>query len=145
MGEITTTSTSTRGKEGRLSSISFPMLNSTNYTVWTIRIKVLLKVHELWEGIEEETTNVKKNNMATALLFQSIPETLILEVGDLKTAKELWEAIKSRNMGADQVREARLQILTTEFDRLKMKEGDKIDDFVEKISEISSRRNYGGI
>lgn len=77
--------------------------------------------------------------MATTLLFQSIPETLILQVGELKTAEEVCEAIKSRNMGAYQVREARLQTLMTEFERLKMKDADKIDDFVGKLSEISSK------
>ena len=39
-------------------------------------------------------------------------------------------------MGAYRVREARLQTLMAEFDRLKMKDTDKIDDFVGKLSEI---------
>lgn len=42
-------------------------------------------------------------------------------------------------MGEDRVREARLQTLMTEFDRMEMRETDKIDDFVSKISEISSK------
>ena len=69
----------------------------------------MLKVHEVWEEVETETNDVKKNNMAMVLLFQSIPETLILQVGELETAKKVWEAIKVRHMGADRVREARLQ------------------------------------
>ena len=115
------------------------MLNATNYTVWAMRIKILLKVHEVWEVVENESDNSMKNNMATALLFQSIPETLILQVGELDTAKKVWEAIKARHMGADGVREARLQILSAEFYRLKMKETYTIDDFVGRLSEISSK------
>lgn len=42
-------------------------------------------------------------------------------------------------MGADRVREARLQTLTADFNRLKMKETDKIDSFVGKISELSTK------
>lgn len=42
-------------------------------------------------------------------------------------------------MGAERVREARLQTFMSEFDRLKMKDGEKIDDFVGKISEISAK------
>lgn len=137
MGDITTVSS--KPKEGGSASISCPMLNATNYTVWAIRIKVLLKVHKVWDAIEHESDDAEKNNMAIALLFQSIPETLILQVGELDTAKQVWEAIKSRHMGADRVREARLQTLMCEFDRLKMKDTDKIDDFVGKISEISSK------
>lgn len=50
---------------------------------------------------------------------------------------------KTHHVGADRVREVRLQTLMTEFDRLKMKETDKIDDFVGKLSEISSKTTQG--
>lgn len=40
-------------------------------------------------------------------------------------------------MGAERVREARLQTLMSEFDRLRMKDDEKIDDFVGRITEIS--------
>lgn len=82
---------------------------------------------------------IKIINMAMALLFQSIPEALILQVGDLDSLKVVWEAIKARHVGADRVREARLQTLMAEFDRIKMKETDTIDVFVEKLSEITSK------
>ena len=59
-----------------------------------------------------------------------------MQIGESETAKKIWEAIKSRHMGADRVREARLQTLMSEFDRLRMKDDDKIDDFVGKLSEI---------
>ena len=42
-------------------------------------------------------------------------------------------------MGADRVRVARLQTLTADFNRLKMKETDTIDSFVGKISELSTK------
>ena len=85
-------------------------------------MNVLLKVHKVWESIEPETDDSDKSDIARAFLFQSIPETLILQVGNLKTAKEVWEAIKTRNVGADRVREARLQTLMDEFNRMKMKD-----------------------
>lgn len=76
-------------KEGGSSSINCLMLNATNYIVWEIQMKILLRVHEVWEVVEEESTVTKKNNMATALTFQSIPETLILQVGNLNFAKKV--------------------------------------------------------
>lgn len=137
MGDLSTVLT--KPKEGGPSSFSCPMLTNTNYTVWAIRIKVLLKLHNVWDNVEAESTDAEKNNMAIALLFQSIPETLILQVGELNTANKVWEAIKSRYMGADRVREARLQTLMSEFDRLRMKDDEKVDDFVGRMSEISSK------
>ena len=99
MGDITTTTTKPK-EGGGPSSISCPMLNSTNYTVWAMRISVLLKVHKVWEVIDNESKDRDKNDMATALLFQSISEALILQVGELDTAKQVWEANKARHMGA---------------------------------------------
>ncbi|XP_022570911.2 uncharacterized protein LOC106407057 [Brassica napus] len=136
MGDLVTT---TVKKDGGASSISCPMLTATNYTVWSIRMKLLLRVHKVWEIIENESVESDKNDIATALLFQSIPETMILQTGGLDTARKVWDAIKTRYVGADRVREARLQTLMTEFDRLKMKDTEKIDDFVGKLSELSSK------
>lgn len=121
------------------SFIKCPMLNASNYTVWEIQMKVSLKVNKVWETIESGIENEEKDNMAIALLFQSIPEALILQVGDLDTSKAILDAIKARHVGAERVKEARLQTLMAEFDRIKMKETDTIDVFVGRLSEISSK------
>lgn len=128
----------TKPRDGEKSSIKCPMLTSTNYTVWAIRMKNLLKINKVWDLVETETNEMDKNDMAIGLLFQGMPESLILQVGELSTAKKVWDAIKTRHVGAERVREARLQTLMAEFDRLKMKETDKIDDFVGKLTEITT-------
>ncbi|XP_013673593.2 uncharacterized protein LOC106377926 [Brassica napus] len=147
MGDLTII-TSAKPKEGEQSSIKCPMLTSTNYTVWAIRMKNILRVHKVWSIIETATEDDDKsddkNDMATALLFQAIPEALVLQVGELDTVKKVWDAIKTRYVGAERVREARLQTLMSEFDRLKMKETEKIDDFAGKLSEISSKSSALG-
>lgn len=120
-------------------SIKFPMLTTSNYTVWSMRMEIALKVNEVWETIEPGIKDVKPNNMAIALLFQSIPEALILQVGKINTAKGVWDAIKTRHVGAERVKEARIQTLMAEFDKLKMKDGDTIDGFVGKLTEITSK------
>ena len=80
-----------------------------------------------------------------ALLFQSIPESLILQVGELNQAKQVWDAIKARYMGAELVREARLQTLTNKFDRLKMKETETIDNYRGKLSELAAKSSALGV
>ncbi|KAG7599393.1 Zinc finger CCHC-type [Arabidopsis suecica] len=81
-----------KSKEGGgSSSIQCPMLNSSNYTVWAIRMKSCLRVHKAWEVIETETTDVDKSDMATTLLLQSIPEALVLQVGELNSAKKILD------------------------------------------------------
>ncbi|KAG7565310.1 Integrase catalytic core [Arabidopsis suecica] len=127
-----------RNKESS-SSIQCPMLNASNYTVWNMRMKGVLRVHKVWDTIEPGNNDVEKNDLARVLLFQSISEAMILQVGEHETAKEVWEAIKTRNLGADRVKEARLQTLMAEFDRLKMKETETIDEFAGKLSEIATK------
>ena len=121
------------------STVVCPMLSSTNYTVWAMGMKVLLRVHKVRESIEPGTDDEEKKDIATALLFQSIPENLILQVGEVDSPKEIWEAVKSRNLGAERVKEARLQTLMNEFERLRMKDTDSIDIFSGKISELASK------
>lgn len=82
--------------------------------------------------IETASDEDDKNDVAIALLFQAIPETLVLQVGELDTAKKVWDAIKTRHVGAERVKEARLHTLMSEFDPLTMKDTKKIDDFVNK-------------
>ena len=91
-------------KEAGPASIKYPMLTSINYTVWSMRMKIALKVSEVWEAIDPGTKDEKKNSMATVLLFQSIPEGLIMQVGDLDTTKAIWDAIKTRHVGAERVK-----------------------------------------
>jgi len=44
--------------------------------------EVMLRVHKVWDTIEPGLTDDNKNDVATALIFQSIPEALTLQVGN---------------------------------------------------------------
>ena len=137
MSEIVAANKSKEG--GGSTSIQCPMLNNANYTVWCMRMEAALRVHKVWQLIDPESENEEKNDLAQALLFQSIPESLTLQVGKLITAKEVWDKIQSRNLGAERVKEAKLQTLMAEFDRLKMKDTETIDEFAGKLSEIQTK------
>ena len=41
------------------SGVKFPMLTSSNYTVWSMRMKIALKVCEVWEVIDPGTKDEK--------------------------------------------------------------------------------------
>ncbi|XP_076894705.1 uncharacterized protein LOC143547077 [Bidens hawaiensis] len=101
-----------------------PILNSTNYTVWAIRMKVLLNVRKVWDTIDPSVTDDDKNNIAIALIYHSIPEATIMQVSNLESAK---------------VKMARLQTLMNEFYRMRMKETETIDEFVAKLLCTASK------
>ena len=92
-----------------------------------------------------EYADPKRNDVAMALLFQSIPEALILQIGEQNTAKKLWDAMKSRHQGVDRVKEARLQTLMADLDKLMMSESDTVDGFAGKISGIAAQSASLGV
>nr|KAJ0224693.1 hypothetical protein LSAT_V11C100031930 [Lactuca sativa] len=127
-------------KESNTMTLQCPVLSSTNYTIWAMRMRAIFNVHGVWEAIDPGVNgDAKKNNIAIALLFQAIPEEQTLLIGNLTTAKEMWEVLKTRHLGADRIREARLQTLMGEFENLKMKDQEVIDNFANKLSEYASR------
>lgn len=62
-----------RGKEIRATSVQCSMLRPTDYTIWAIRIKVMLRIHKVWETIDLGATNAEKNDLATSFLYQLFP------------------------------------------------------------------------
>nr|GEX21400.1 EXS, C-terminal [Tanacetum cinerariifolium] len=106
---------------------------------WWMRMEVLLGIHGVWDVVDPGSDDAKKNNIVKGLLFQSIPEDLVLQIGNLQIEKEMWEAIKTRNLEAERVKEARLQTLITEFENMKMLDNDTIDEYAPKLSGIVSK------
>ncbi|XP_076912938.1 uncharacterized protein LOC143571386 [Bidens hawaiensis] len=119
-----------------------PMLTKNNYTTWALRIKALFRSHDLWDVVEPRSVAAvyeKKNNATIAYLFQSIPEEQIQQVGQYETAWEIWNAIKTRYVGEERVKETRRHTLITECETMRMKDTDTIDDFSGRLSGIASK------
>ncbi|XP_021995420.1 uncharacterized protein LOC110892571 [Helianthus annuus] len=118
-------------------SLQCPMLTSTNYNIWAIRIKAVFRVHGILQALEpgEQEVEAKKDDMAVALLLQAIPEELVFQVAQFQKAKEIWEALKTRYVGVERVREAKIEQLENEFESLTMKETETIDSFAGRISQ----------
>ncbi|XP_076955594.1 uncharacterized protein LOC143630479 [Bidens hawaiensis] len=126
-------------KETISGSFQCPRLTKTNYTIWSMHMEVIFGIHGVWDVIHPGSNDAKQNNIAKALLFQSIPEEQILQIGNFKLAKEMWDAIKSRNMGAERVKDGRLHTLIREFDGLMMNETETIDEYASRMTAISSK------
>ncbi|VFQ67786.1 unnamed protein product, partial [Cuscuta campestris] len=52
------------------------------------------------------------------------------------TAKEMWDKLEVTYEGTDQVREAKIDFLTQEYEMFRMKEHEKIDDMFDRFSKI---------
>ncbi|KAK9047932.1 hypothetical protein SSX86_033106 [Deinandra increscens subsp. villosa] len=137
----------TTGNQSNNISLQCPKLTTTNYTSWSIMVETILRAYGLWGAIDPVTgaaVDDKKNYQTKAIIFQSLPEDVLLQVAKHKNAKDVWEAIRVRYLGADRVQKARLQTLRSELEMLRMKENETVDEFAGKISGIEAKfKNLG--
>ncbi|GJY48969.1 hypothetical protein Tco_0438925 [Tanacetum coccineum] len=137
--------TSKKDEGGMSMTFQCPILNSTNYTIWAVKIKALFNVYGIWEALEPKgEVDTKTNTMAIAYLFQALPEQLTLQVAHHTYAADIWNDLKARFVGIHKVKEARLQTLESEFENLKMKDSESLDEFTGKISQLVSQASNLG-
>nr|GEW45993.1 zinc finger, CCHC-type [Tanacetum cinerariifolium] len=126
--EISTTSTP---------QFQCPMLKPLNYSLWAIRMQMILEANGLWETIEpnEKTqADYRKDKTAIAFLYQALPEDQLLKITKHKTAKAICDALKTRHIREERVQQARLETLKSDFEMLYMKEDETIDTFTTKLT-----------
>ncbi|CAD6270422.1 unnamed protein product [Miscanthus lutarioriparius] len=126
----------------------YPTLTSTNYTSWCIHVQAIMEDREEWEIVEPaadatvptaaEAEKIKaKDKKIKANLLQCIPDDILMQVAKKKTGEEVWDSLKARFVGADRVRDARLQTLKSQFDAVEMKEDESLDQVVGKLTALS--------
>lgn len=120
--------------------LSYPLLARGNYTAWSLKMKVFMQAQGVWNAVESCDTKAvveeKIDKIALAMIYQAIPEDVLLSVSEKKTAKDAWEAIKTLCQGAEKVKKARVQTLKSEFEALCMKDSDQIDEFYMKLNGL---------
>lgn len=99
-----------------------------------------MQAHGVWEAIEPKDPKVavedKIDKRALAVIFQGLPEEILLALAEKKTSKDAWNAIKTMYLGADKVKAAKAQTLKGEFEALTMKENEQLDDFYLKLNSL---------
>lgn len=130
-------------KEGSSIVLKCVQLTDSNYTTWAVLMETILKAYGLWETInpKEGSSATDEKNMHTtkAMIFQTLPQDILMQVAQYETAKEVWDSVKVRYLGADLVQKARLQTLRSELETLKMKENESVKDFSGKLGSIKAK------
>jgi hypothetical protein len=125
-------------KEGGV-SLSYPMLTTTNYSTWVIKMEANMDAQGLWEAIEPAAGDSKKDKLTRACIFEAVLDDVLQQIAKKKTAKEVWESLKTRCLGVDRVKKARVQTLKSDFKDLHMKDTKSIDEFAGKISGLANK------
>jgi hypothetical protein len=134
----------------------YPTLMNTNYTSWCIRVQAIMEDREEWDVVEPEESTLAtaptaaeaakmtaRDKKVKAHLLQCIPDDIFMQVAKKKTGKEVWDSLKAQFVGADRVRDARLQTLKSEFDAVTMKEDDR-SSCGETNDSVSEEQQLGG-
>ena len=117
------------------------MLTADNYTVWAIKAQAILDVHTVWEAVApgDAVVNAKKCKAARALILGALPEDMLLQVATKLAAREVWDSLKVRFVGADRVRAARRATLRGELNRMKMADGEELDVYGGRLAATAAR------
>nr|GEZ73945.1 zinc finger, CCHC-type [Tanacetum cinerariifolium] len=76
-------------------SLQCPKLTETNYTTWALLMETILKAHGQWKTIDtEDTVDEKKAHTSKAMIFQTLPEDVLMQAAQCSTTKEVWDSIK---------------------------------------------------
>ncbi|VFQ76027.1 unnamed protein product [Cuscuta campestris] len=121
-------------------------IHSTNFQLWlVIKNGEEIPMKKVGETTVPKTENeydaedIKKiENYAKAInmLYCAVNPDDYRKISCCTTAKEMWDKLEVTYEGTDQVREAKIDFLTQEYEMFRMKEGEKIDDMFDRFSKI---------
>ncbi|WVZ49440.1 hypothetical protein U9M48_000802, partial [Paspalum notatum var. saurae] len=118
------------------SSGSFPTLTKMNYYDWAALMRVMLQARGLWITVSLGSDDVTEDRMALEVISKAVPTEMMGMIASKPSAKAAWEAIKVMNIGVERVRKAKAATLQREFDSLKFRDGETVDDFGIRVGRI---------
>src|ERR1044072_58603 len=97
---------------------------------------ITFKKEEDWS--KEEDEEALANSKALNAIFNGVDKNMFILINTCTVAKEAWEILRTAHEGTSRVRMSRLQILTTQFETLRMSEEQTIAEFHMQIRDIAN-------
>ena len=130
-----------------------PYFDGSNYAFWKVRMRAFLcSIDEtVWDAVEigwtkPETTKStwdkaafaasNANSKALNAIFCSVSLDEFHRISHITVAKEAWQILETTYEGTKKVKDTKLQMLTTQFEELRMSEDESFDSFYSKINEV---------
>ena len=134
-----------------------PVLTERNYDTWFIKMGTIPCAQHLWEfvtiGYPEPADqdaklalsnaqfvvlkeNRKKDNKALGLIQQGLSESIFLKISSAESSKKAWDTLETCYQGVTKVKNVKLQNLRRDFENLKMKDSETIDNFMTQVMSV---------
>ena len=135
------------------SSNKAPLFDGTNYAFWKIRMKTYLSAlgFGTWDAVKKGYTPpptgpsdeagrkaFECDAKARNALMCGLVDSELVKVIACKSAREIWNKLKSIHEGDDKVKEAKLQTHRAQFEGLKMNEDETIEAYMLRVNEITN-------
>jgi hypothetical protein len=104
-------------------------------------MRVNLQAQGLWHAVEPEEEDVIEyhdDRLAFAVILRAVQPEMLSSLATKRTAQSAWEAIKSRQIGVQRVRDANAEQLRKEFDHIRFKDGESVDDFSMRLTGLTN-------
>jgi hypothetical protein len=116
---------------------SYPALTKTNYSDWTLLMKVKLKPQTLWSVIEDDGTDQQEELMVLDKLCGAVPPEMVPTIAKKETTKEAWNVIATMRVSDDRVKKAMTQQLRRKFDLITFDDDETVEDYALRLSGMA--------
>ncbi|VFQ68269.1 unnamed protein product [Cuscuta campestris] len=96
------------------------------------------------EFTDEDCKKMELNAKAINMIYYGVNADDYRKISRCETAKQMWEKLEVTYEGIAQVREAKIDYLTHEYELFSMKENEKIEEMFERFSNIINPLNLLG-
>ena len=127
--------------------------DGSNYTFWKVRMRTFLCSIDksVWDAIDIGWTRLEAakstwdkaaltasnaNSKALNAIFCGVSPDEFHRISHITVTKEAWEILENTYEGTKKVKDTKLQMLTTQFEELKMSEDESFDSFYSKLNEV---------
>ncbi|KAG7570493.1 Zinc finger CCHC-type [Arabidopsis thaliana x Arabidopsis arenosa] len=139
------------------------VFDGQNYEFWAARMRTTLMNKDLWDVVKEgvpevssskgletpgadqikEATNLRalkiKDTAALQIIQHAVADTIFDKILSATTAKHAWDLLEYSYQGNEKVKMVRLQSLRRDFENLKMKEGEKVKVYSDRIQAVANQ------
>jgi hypothetical protein len=129
---------------------SVPAFDGTNYGYWKARMRFFLKSFDCWSIAETGWTKPEdaalelvsqkntclSNDKALHALCQALSPSKFAKISNCESAKEAWQILETTYEGTKLVKSAKLQMLISKFEEIKMLEEETFGEFNSKMSDL---------
>jgi len=78
----------------------------------------------VWDAIKHGDVEERKDRMTLAAIFQAILKDVLVLLAEKDSIKTAWKTLQTIYVGVERVKEANVQTLKSEFEAIRMKDGE---------------------